>query len=95
VKVKLSHAAERDLDELRAYIAADNPAAADMVIGRLVKAFLLIRGNPEIGRPTPQPTIREWSVPGLPYLIPYEIQSGTLFILRIWHTSRDRPKSWQ
>jgi toxin ParE1/3/4 len=94
VKVQLSHAAERDLDELRAYIAADNPVAADAVIGRLVKAFLLIRANPEIGRPTPQPATREWSVPGLPYLIPYEIQAGTLHILRIWHTSRKRPQEW-
>lgn len=94
MKIKLSKSAERDLAELRSYIGADNPTAADAVSGRLVKAFLLIRSNPEIGRPSPSEKTRGWSVPGLPYLIPYEIRPGVLYILRIWHTSRDRPEQW-
>ena len=94
MRIKLSKSAERDLAALRTYIGADNPKAADDVSGRLVKAFLLIRCNPEIGRPSPSGKTREWSVPGLPYLIPYKIRPGVLYILRIWHTSRDRPEQW-
>jgi addiction module RelE/StbE family toxin len=94
VKIKLSRSAERDLAELRTYIGADNPKAADMVAGRLVKTFLLLRDNPEIGRPSEITTIREWSVPDLPYVIPYKVRPGVLYILRIFHTSRRRPKEW-
>lgn len=94
MRIKLSRSAERDLAELRAYIAADNAEAADLVSGRLVKAFLLLRDHPEIGRPSETGTGREWSVPDLPYVIPYKVRSGVLYILRIYHTSRQRPKEW-
>lgn len=95
MRIELSRSAERDLRELRAYIGADNPKAADEVAGRLVKAFLLIRANPEIGRPSKAGRGREWSIPGLPYIIPYKVQSGVLYILRVYHTRRLKPPSWQ
>ncbi|WP_442582321.1 type II toxin-antitoxin system RelE/ParE family toxin [Mesorhizobium sp. ASY16-5R] len=94
MRIKLSRSAERDLSALRAYIGVDNQNAADDVSGRLVKAFLLIRAHPEIGRPSPSGKTREWSVPGLPYLIPYKVRPGVLYILRIWHTSQNRPEKW-
>jgi toxin ParE1/3/4 len=94
VKLRLLPAAIRDLIELRAYVAADNPAAAESVAARLDKAIALIAERPMIGRPTPQRPTREWSVPGLPYLIPYRIEGDTVEILRIWHTSRERPSEW-
>lgn len=95
MRVELSRSAERDLREIRAYIAADNPAAADEVVGKLVKAFLLIRAKPAIGRPDAAGRHREWSVPGLPYVIPYAVRSDMIYILRIFHTSRLRPDNWQ
>ena len=95
MRIELSRSAERDLRELRAYIAADDPEAADRVAGRLVKAFLLIRSNPNIGRPSDRGKGRERSVPDLPYVIPYEVRSGVLYILRIYHTARLKPPSWQ
>lgn len=94
MRIELSKSAERDLAELRAYITVDSPKAADEVAGRLVKAFLLIRANPEIGRPSKSGTTREWSVPGLPYVIPYKVKSGVLYILRVYHTSRIKPQTW-
>jgi len=95
LRIKLSRSAEHDLAELRAYITAENPEAADEVAGRLVKAFLLIRDNPAIGRPgTIGKDNREWSVPNLPYVIPYKVRSDVLHILRVYHTSRKRPKAW-
>ena len=67
--------AAKDLAEIEAYISLDSPDAAKAVASRLRKAFdlhcLTTRG---IGRPTPdRPDIREWSVPGLPYIIPYRV----------------------
>jgi plasmid stabilization system protein ParE len=94
LKFRLFPAANRDLRELRAYIAADSPAIAAAVSARIAKAVLLIAEKPGIGRPTPQRPTREWGVPGLPYLIVYRVNGGTVEILRVWHTSRERPPEW-
>jgi toxin ParE1/3/4 len=87
-------AAARDLAEIVAYISKDNPAAARAVAARLRRAFELITARPEIGRPSQFPDTREWSVPGLPYLIPYRVRANRIEILRVWHTSRERPSVW-
>lgn len=94
MKWRLLPAAVRDLKELRAYVAFDNPAAANNVVARLKKAFILISERPNIGRPSSEGPTREWSVPGLPYLIPYRINGDTVEIIRVWHTSRRRPEEW-
>ncbi|MBX3566861.1 MAG: type II toxin-antitoxin system RelE/ParE family toxin [Rhizobiaceae bacterium] len=94
MRVKLSRSAERDLREIRAFVAADSPVAADLVTGRLIKALLLIRAKPEIGRPGKSGAHREWSVPDLPYVIPYVVSAEEIYIIRIYHTHRLRPEEW-
>ena len=95
MRIRLLRRATRDLDEIRSYIAADNPRAASEVAKRLAATFNLIASRPEVGRPTKWPGVREWSVPGLPYVIPYRIRPGVIDIFRVWHTSRNRPESWR
>jgi toxin ParE1/3/4 len=94
VKVRFFPAAVRDLKELRAYIAADNPSAAGRVAARIDKAIALLAEMPAIGRPTPKRPTREWIIPGLPYLIAYRMEGDTIDILRVWHTSRRRRTEW-
>lgn len=94
MKFKVLPAAARDIRDLRAYIAADNPAAAEAVSRRLKKAILLFAENPNIGRPIGGSQIREWTVPGLRYLVPYRVEDDVVVIMRIWHTRRDKPKQW-
>lgn len=91
---RLTKEAIRDLREVRAYIAADDPKAAMRVVARLERAIDLIGERPHIGRPITMQTIREWSVPGLPYIIPYRVGDDVIDIIRIWHTSRERPEIW-
>jgi plasmid stabilization system protein ParE len=86
--------AARDLAEIEAYISTDSREAARAVASRLRKSFDLIASRPEVGRPTPTPDIREWSVPGLPYVIPYRVKRDRIEILRVWHTGRERPSAW-
>ena len=95
MKIRLLKTAGRDLREIRSYIVVDNPAAADRVGQQLVRAISLIGERPMIGKSVPDESIREWSVPNLPYVIPYRISGDTIEIIRIWHTSRQRPGSWQ
>jgi toxin ParE1/3/4 len=94
VRPRLLPAAVRDLKELRAYIAADNPFAAVRVAARLDKAFALIAEMPSVGRLTPRRRTREWVVPGLPCLVIYRIEGDTIDIVRVWHTSRRSPTQW-
>jgi toxin ParE1/3/4 len=94
MKLRLSKAAIRDLREIQAYIAGDDPAAARKVVATLDRTIALIGERPQIGRPTAVQAICEWSVPGLPYVIPYRASAESIDILRIYHTSRQRPKEW-
>lgn len=94
MKRRLLVRAVHDLMEIEAYVAVENPQAAEALAARLRKSLDLITDRPEIGRPTHRADVREWSVPGLPYIIPYRIKSGYVEILRIFHVRRKRPDRW-
>jgi plasmid stabilization system protein ParE len=95
MRIRLTKAANRDLREIRAFIAVDNPKAAGMIVRRLGQAVEFIAERPSIGRPMFNGELREWSVPGLPYVIPYRVLTDAIEIIRFWHARRDRPKDWQ
>jgi plasmid stabilization system protein ParE len=95
MKIRLMKAAISDLREVRAYIATDDPKAAEQVAMRLEKAITLIAERPAIGRPAADHPVREWSVSGLPFVIPYRLSDDTIEIIRVFHTSRRRPQTWQ
>ena len=86
--------AARDLAEIEKYVSEDNPEAAAAIAVRLRKSFDLITARPELGRLSDISNIREWSVPGLPYVIPYRVRGDVVEILRVFHTSRQRPSKW-
>ena len=94
MRFKVLPRAVRDLIEIRAYIAPNDEQAADAVALRLKRALELIVARPDVGRPIPEQRLREWSVPGLPYVIPYRVRGDLVEILRFFHTSRQRPKRW-
>jgi plasmid stabilization system protein ParE len=95
MKIRLTNAAIRDLREIRACIALDSPSAAERVASRLEKAIVLIGEKPGIGKFAEDRSVREWSVPGLPFVVPYRLSGDTVEIVRIFHTSRNRPSNWQ
>lgn len=95
MKIRLMKAAIRDLRETRTYIAQDDPEAAARVATRIESAIALIAKRPEIGRPAADQPVREWSVPGLPFVIPYRVSDDVIEIVRVFHTSRRRPPTWQ
>jgi toxin ParE1/3/4 len=95
VKIRLARSANLDLREISMFIVRDDPKAAARVVERLEKAVEFIGGRPSIGRPTIIDDVREWSVPVLPYVIPYRVTADAIEIFRFWHTSRERPDKWQ
>ncbi|SOD94716.1 type II toxin-antitoxin system RelE/ParE family toxin [Caenispirillum bisanense] len=91
MRVRWTVHAIRQLAEVRAYIAEDNPAAARWVARRLRQTAALLRAQPFMGRSTSHGQ-RELLVSQLPYIIAYRIADpDTVEVLGVVHTARDRP----
>ena len=88
---QLSPEARDDLQDIWAYIAADNPAAADKLEADIYHACVVLAENPHLGHKRPDLTdepVLFWPVRGR-YLVIYEPQPQSLKIVRILHGSRD------
>lgn len=88
MKLVFFRRARDDLDEILAYIAQENPEAAERTVLRIQKKTNLLLQFPDLGGPGLLPQTREFSVPGMPYLIPYRIKGSEIQILRIYHHAR-------
>jgi toxin ParE1/3/4 len=90
VKVVWSETALGQLDEIFAYIARDNPAAATKVASRIRATADLLATTPRIGRTTDRPGIFVLTMARYPYVIFYRLipRKGQVRVIRIRHTSR-------
>ena len=80
-----------NLDQIGAYVAQDNPAAAGDLVMRIEQAVALLARHPEMGRPGRVKGTRELVVPGTAYFLPYRIKAGNVEILRVMHGARRWP----
>ena len=83
----------RDLGEAGAFIAEDNPAAAEKTAARVLEAAEYLQEHPNIGRPGRVPGTRELVVTGTPFLIVYWVRGAAVQTLRMLHHSRKWPGS--
>lgn len=92
-KVRLTPRAEADLYEIWATIAADNIAAADRLVRRIMHAPELASDQPHMGAPRPElsPTAR--ILVGGRYLTIDEPQPDGVLVVAVVHGMRD-PQSW-
>ena len=80
------------LTRLRAYIARDNPKAANRVAGVLLDAVERLAELPNLGRPGRVGDTRELVVPGTPYVIPYRLRGDRLEVIAVFHGRQKWPK---
>lgn len=80
-----------DLQELREYIARDNPEAARDTASRILEAVSILEKRPAIGRPGRVTGTRELIVGGTPYIIPYRARGNVVEVLRVLHAARKWP----
>ena len=92
MRLKWLPAALRNLDSEASYIAADEPAAARLVVERVLAAVGLLAEQPGLGRPGRVAGTRELLVPKTRYIVPYRVRGNTVEILRVFHTSRRPPR---
>ncbi|NWB90072.1 type II toxin-antitoxin system RelE/ParE family toxin [Pseudomonas agarici] len=91
MRVEWLKTALKNLDDTAAYIALDNPQAAQAFMIEVRASVQRLAQFPAMGREGRIPGTREWPLPDLPYLIPYRIRNGRLQVLRVFHTRRLPP----
>lgn len=94
MRVRWLRTALRNLDEEASYIAADDPAAARLVVARVLEAVAQLADQPGLGRPGRVPGTRELVVAKTRYVVPYRVKRDAVEILRVFHASRRLPKRW-
>jgi len=93
-KVTFMSRAVRDLEKITAWVAKEDPEAAERFGNELIKDALSLARFPEMGRIVPEfadPTIRE-IIHGR-YRIVYRLKKALIriHILPFWHASRGTP----
>lgn len=78
-----------DLEEIVAYIAERNPAAAPKVAAALYDAAVRLGAHPHIGRQGRVAGTRELVVSRLPYVLAYRIKPERVEVVRVIHGRRD------
>ena len=82
----------RDVESIRAFIAQDSPAYAELVARQLVAAVERLQSFPESGRVVPERSdsdIRE--IVAGPYRIVYRLRGGTAEVATVFRGSRQFP----
>jgi toxin ParE1/3/4 len=92
VKIVWSPRAIEHLKHLRAYIAQDNPKAANRVAATLLDAVERLAELPNLGRPGRVVGTRELLMPGTPYVIPYKLRGDRLEVIAVFHLRQKWPK---
>ena len=83
------NAAHSPIDEIFAYMAADNREAAGRLVTRIEHAAARIAASPHIGGATRKSGIRRFPVGN--YLIVYEIGNDEVVVHYVRHGARPRP----
>jgi toxin ParE1/3/4 len=93
MRIVWTEPALHDLVAVRAYIARDNPPAADRQVERVLAAVAGLLQFPEIGRPGRRAGTRELVINRTPYIAAYRISGELIEILRVMHGRQRWPES--
>jgi toxin ParE1/3/4 len=91
LRIKWIRQALLDLEEVEAFIARDNPAAAAETVLGIARAVSLLQEQPGLGRAGRVPGTRELVIPDSPYIVPYRVKDNIVQVLRVYHASRRWP----
>jgi plasmid stabilization system protein ParE len=92
MKVVIREAAYDDLDRIHTWIARDRPRSADTVVDRILESADRLGRFPYMGHVGRVSGTLEWVVPGLPYVVVYQVREdeGLVSIDAIFHGAQDR-----
>jgi toxin ParE1/3/4 len=90
MRLRWERRAIKDLEAIYAYIAADNPKAAQCVVDRIGKSVSRLLTLPFSGRPGVTKGTRLLTVPRVPYIVVHRVRGEVVDILAVLHTARRR-----
>jgi len=91
MELKWTSKALSDVTRLYEFLASANKPAAARTVQTLTKAPTILLVNPRVGEQLFQFEPREVRrILAGQYEIRYEIQDGTIYVLRLWHTREER-----
>ena len=85
----------QDLTALRQYIAQDNPFAANQTAKQILKSVNLLIEQPNMGKAGRVHNTRELVISGLPYIIPYQVKTDIIIVLRVLHGAMEWPVTFK
>jgi addiction module RelE/StbE family toxin len=91
MQVRWTAPAAQDLQEITRFIRKDSPSAARAVAKALFDAVNALDILPLRGRVGRVAGTRELVVPGLPYIVVYQITAEAIHVLHIYHGARNWP----
>src|SRR5579859_4091749 len=94
MKVIWSATAVRHLREAIEFIQSESTRGSATVRRRVVKTALRLGQMPYSGRTGRIDGTREAVVPGVPFIVVYEVSANAVEIVGIWHTARLWPESF-
>lgn len=89
--VRYTRLALADLDAARAFIALEQPRAAEAIAAHIRSAVDELRLFPERGRPGRVAGTRELVIPQTPFVVPYRVTGQEIHILAVLHGRRAWP----
>ncbi|HEV3185389.1 MAG TPA: type II toxin-antitoxin system RelE/ParE family toxin [Xanthobacteraceae bacterium] len=92
MRVVIREAAYDDLDRIHAWIAKDRPRSADAVITRILESADQLGHFPHMGHIGRASGTYEWVIPGLPYILVYQVQESENLVSvdAVFHGAQDR-----
>ena len=91
MKLEYTHRFHDELRREYLFLCERNGEAAVRVRDLILQTIERIERFPQLGRSWRLPGTREIVVPGLPYLVIYELHTDRIVILTLFHTSREYP----
>ena len=91
MRVRYTDTALRELDDIFAYIAKNNRAAAASVAGRVEGLIGQLAEFPDMAQETDVAGVRRFPLGRFPYLIYYTVEADEVVILHIRHGARRPP----
>ena len=91
MRLKWLPTALRNLDSEASYLAEDEPAAARLLVKRVLATVSLLAEQPGLGRPGRVPGTPELLAPKSRFMVPYCVRRGTVEVLRVFYTVRQPP----
>jgi len=91
MKTRYTETALIEVNEIFAYIAQRNPAAAARVVARIERTIRNIGDFPEIAQEADEPEVRRIPAGRYPFIIFYTIEADEVVILHVRHGARRWP----